>query len=215
MARLQRALHMIGILGGTFDPIHYGHLRPAQEVMDALALDEVRFIPAAQPPHRPLPVASAAQRLAMVRLGCEEFPGFTVDDRELARSGPSYTVDTLESLRAEVGQRPLCLLLGTDAFSDIEHWHQWQQLPELAHLIIMQRPGSDMVTPPAWAQPRFCRDELELARASAGRILFQPVAPQNISGTRLRAQLARGEPVPQWLPHSVAEFIHAHRLYMT
>ncbi len=205
---------MIGILGGTFDPIHYGHLRSAQEVMHALGLQELRLIPAAQPPHRSAPAATAEQRLEMVRLACTEFRGFVADDRELKRAGPSYTVDTLESLRVELGTRPLCLLMGTDVFSGIERWHQWQRLPELAHFIILQRPGSDIAAPPAWAQPRLSRDTQELSRSAAGRILFQPVSPQNVSGTRVRAAIAQGAPFEQWLPKGVGEFIRVHHLYL-
>ena len=204
---------MIGILGGTFDPIHYGHLRPAQEAMVAIGLEEMRVVPAAAPPHRPAPVASARQRGEMARLACAEFPGFIVDDRELERPGPSYTVTTLESLRAEFGQRSICLLMGTDAFGGIEGWRQWQRLPELAHIIILQRPGSTMTAPSAWARSRLCRDLRELAHTAAGRILFQPVTPQDISGTHLRAALARGEAVESWLPRPVLEFIRANGLY--
>jgi nicotinate-nucleotide adenylyltransferase len=207
---------MIGILGGTFDPIHYGHLRPAREVQQALALSEVRFIPAAHPPHRPPPVAAAPQRLEMVRLAIADITGFVSDDRELTRGGPSYTVLTLESLRAEFGARPLCLLLGSDAFGEIETWHRWPRLPELAHLVVMQRPGFEWpsaAVPPPWARPRLSQDPRELARAAAGRILFQAVTPQDISATRIRAALARGDPAARFLPPKVLEYIRAQGLY--
>jgi len=204
----------LGILGGTFDPIHYGHLRPAQEVQRALALEEIRVVPAANPPHRQPPVANAAQRLRMAELAVEDFPGFRVDDREYRRGGPSYTVLTLESLRAELGPRPLCLLLGVDAFLDIETWHHWTRLPELAHLVVMQRPGWQIPAPlSAWAGPRLARDPRQLAGASAGYIYFQAVTPQDISATRLRAAIARGEPVAGQLPPAVWDYIHANRIY--
>lgn len=206
---------MLGILGGTFDPIHYGHLRPAQEVLRALGLSEIRFVPAANPPHRPPPVAGAAQRLRMVELAVAEFPGFRSDDRELRRGGPSYTVLTLEALRAERGGRPLCLLMGTDAFLDLETWHQWQRLPELAHLIVMQRPGWTMPeVPPAWAGPRIARDAAALQRASAGRIYFQTVTPQDISATRLREAIHRGESVEGFVPPAVWDYIRTNCLYL-
>jgi nicotinate-nucleotide adenylyltransferase len=204
----------IGVLGGTFDPIHYGHLRPAQEAQRALALEEICVVPAANPPHRSPPVANAAQRLRMAELAVAGFPGFRVDDREVRRGGPSYTVLTLESLRAELGPRPLCLLLGMDAFLDIETWHHWTRLPELAHLVVMQRPGWQLPAPwPAWAGPRLARDPRQLAAASAGSIYFQAVTPQDISATRLRAAIARGEPVAGQLPPAVWDYIHANRIY--
>jgi nicotinate-nucleotide adenylyltransferase len=207
----------IGILGGTFDPVHYGHLRPAREVQRALELEQVRFIPAAHPPHRATPVASAAQRLHMVELALADYPGFVVDDRELTRDGPSYSVPTLESLRAEYGNRPLCLLIGADAFDDLQTWHQWERLPELAHLIVMQRPGWSV--PPArselpeWARSRLCRDGESLARQGGGCLVFQHVTPQAISATDIRNAIARGEAVQDRLPPAVWEYIRAHGLY--
>jgi len=204
----------VGILGGTFDPIHYGHLRPAQAAQRALALEEIRIVPAADPPHRRAPVASAAQRLHMAALAVRGFPGFRVDDREVRRGGPSYTVLTLESLRAEFGRRPLCLLIGVDAFRDIETWHQWARLPELAHLVVMQRPGWAFPDPlPAWAIPRLSRDARELTGQVAGRIYFQTTAPQDISATRLRAAIGRGESVEGQLPPAVWDYIRQNRIY--
>lgn len=210
-------MKLIGVLGGTFDPIHYGHLRPAREAQQALALDEVRFIPAYRPPHRHGPAATAAQRLAMVRLAIADYPGFLVDEREIRRGGPSYTVPTLESLRAELGERPLALLMGADAFLELETWHQWQRLPELVHLVVMNRPGSPLPQGeealPAWARPRLCRDPRELAMAAAGRVFFQAVTPLDISATRIRAAIARGESVEGLVPPTVWEYIRGQGLY--
>ncbi len=204
----------IGILGGTFDPIHYGHLRPAQAAQRALALGEIRLIPAGAPAHRRAPVASAAQRLRMAQLAVQDFPGFSVDDREIRRGGPSYTVPTVESLRAELGRRSLCLLIGVDAFRDIETWHQWTRLLELAHLVVLQRPGWTFPDPlPAWALPRFSRDARELTGEAAGRVYFQTTAPQDISATHLRAALGRGESIDGQVPPAVLEYIRANRLY--
>jgi nicotinate-nucleotide adenylyltransferase len=207
----------IGILGGTFDPIHYGHLRPAQEILRALDLAEIRVIPAANPPHRRPPVATSEQRLRMVELAVAGAPGFTVDDREFRRGGPSYTVLTLESLRREFGERPLCLLMGLDAFEGIETWHQWQRLPELAHFIVMTRPGWEFPAGerlPPWVRDRLVRETSQLAQASAGKIYFQAVTPQDISATRIREALARGEPAEAWLPSVVFEYIRANRVYV-
>ena len=174
----------IGILVGTFDPIHYGHLRPAQEVMRALDLAEVRIIPAANPPHRRAPLATAAQRLRMAELAVAEFPGLRVDDREIKRGGPSYTVLTLESLRGEFGARPLCLLLGLDAFEGLETWYQLQRLPELTHFVVMTRPGWSLPAAdvlPAWARGRLAHAAGDLARAQAN---FErgSASPDGLSG---------------------------------
>lgn len=204
---------MIGIFGGTFDPIHYGHLRPAQEAMQKLALAELRFIPAAHPPHRPAPQASAAQRLAMVELAIRDHPGFRVDDQELRRGGLSYTVPTLESLRAELGKTPLCLLIGADQFRSIETWHHWQEIPELAHLVVLNRPGTTPGALPTWVHGRVCADLQELRKTPSGRLAFLPVSPQDISATRIRAALARGGSVHGLLPEAVLDFIRSNHVY--
>jgi nicotinate-nucleotide adenylyltransferase len=207
----------IGILGGTFDPIHYGHLRPAQEVLRALDLAEVRIIPAANPPHRRPPLATAAQRLRMAELAVAEFPGLRVDDREIRRGGPSYTVLTLESLRGEFGVRPLCLLLGLDAFEGLETWHQWRRLPELAHFVVMTRPGWSLPAAgvlPAWACGRLAHAASDLTQTGAGKIYFQTVTPQDISATRIREAIARGEAVDGLLPSAVLDYLRANRIYL-
>jgi nicotinate-nucleotide adenylyltransferase len=207
----------LGILGGTFDPIHYGHLRPAQEVLRTLDMAEIRVIPAANPPHRRPPVATPEQRLRMVELAVVGVPGFTVDDREFRRGGPSYTVLTLESLRSESGDRPLCLLMGLDAFEGIETWHQWQRLPELANFIVMTRPGWELPASerlPPWTRDRVVSETSKLTEASAGKIYFQAVTPQDISATHIREALARSEPVKAWLPSAVLEYIRANHVYV-
>ena len=204
---------MICLLGGTFDPIHYGHLRPAWEAMEALGCAALHVIPSAQPPHRPAPVASAAQRLRMVELAVAEFPGFRADDRELRRGGPSYTVLTLESLRAEYGPQPLCLLLGMDAFSGFESWHRWQDILDLAHLVVLTRPGWTTDGRAAWAQERY-GDKAMLSRSAAGHVFFLSVDPQNISATQLRTAFAQGGTVRGLLPEAVREFICQNKIYM-
>lgn len=204
---------MIGVLGGTFDPIHYGHLRPAREVFDRLGLARLHLIPAATPPHRQPPRATAAQRLRMVELAVAEFPGFTADDREVRRGGLSYTVPTLETLRAEIGDAPLCFLLGTDAFDGLPSWHRWEQLFDLAHLIVMQRPGA-AASVPAWAAARVCSAREPLAPRPAGCVVFVPVTPRDISATALRAAIARGEtPSSDVLPPAVWHYIDRLHLY--
>jgi nicotinate-nucleotide adenylyltransferase len=210
------ASHPIGILGGTFDPIHYGHLRPALEVLEALELAEVRFVPCRIPIHRETPAVAAEQRLALVRLATASQPGFLADDRELRREGPSYMVDTLASLRAELGDTPLCLLLGADAFRDLPTWHRWRELTRWAHLVVMRRPGAAQALPPALAEfvaRRVLDDPLALRREPAGGILFQPVTQLDIAATRIRALLARGQSPRYLLPETVLAAIHDRALY--
>jgi len=207
----------IGILGGTFDPIHFGHLRPAEEVLHGLDLEEIRFIPAAHPPHRGAPGAGAEHRLRMVELAVAGRPGLHVDEREIRMGGPSYTVRTLESVRREIGSRGLCLLMGSDAFGELESWHEWWRLPELAHMVVIARPGwpapcadEDL---PQWARPRICRQPGLLARKSAGLVMFQDVSPQDISASRIRALIAQGQCVEGMVPTPVWEYIRQNRLY--
>lgn len=204
---------MIGVLGGTFDPVHYGHLRPAQEIAEQLALDSVLLIPAARPPHRSPPLASFEHRYAMVSLAADEFPALIADDREAGRPGPSYSVDTLADLRRTLGDRPVCFLLGTDAFASLPEWHDWQQLPELAHLVVMQRPGCELSELPSWASDRLTEDPAELRARPAGLVIMLPVTPVNVSATGIRQALSGGQPVTGLLPPLVLEYIEAHGLY--
>lgn len=208
---------MIGVLGGTFDPIHYGHLRPAHEVQQRLALESLRLVPAAVPPHRALPVATAAQRLRMVELAVPEFPGLVADDREIRRGGISYTVVTLEGLRHERGAQALCLLLGADAFFGLPTWYSWERLFDLTHFVVMQRPGQPLPVGdalPPWAVRRVCATVDELARRPAGGILFVPVTPRDVSATQLRATMGRGEMPPvDVLPPAVWHYIRSNNIY--
>lgn len=204
----------VGIFGGTFDPIHYGHLRPARELAAALKLDRVHVLPAAVPPHRPQPVASSAQRLHMVELALAGDTSFVADDSELRRPGPSYMVDTLAVFRQQYGNKPLVLMIGTDSFLALPEWHEWERLFELAHIGVMTRPGWTEEWP-AWARPRRANSPDELKQGPAGRIWVQSVAPQAISATALRAALAQGDAVAQaWLPSAVLEYIEQQHLYM-
>jgi len=209
---------MIGVLGGTFDPIHYGHLRPAHEVCRRLALEVLHVVPASIPPHRPPPLAAPEQRLRMVALAVPEFPPLAADDREIRRGGISYTAPTLESLRAEIGaETPLCFVLGSDAFAGLPAWHRWQEIFDLAHLVVMRRPGASMHeadSVPLWAAGRLCRGAEELASRPAGGVLYLTVTPLDIAATRLREQIARGQtPDPGQLPPAVWDYIRANRIY--
>ncbi len=185
--------------------------------MQTLVLEEVRFVPAAFPPHRRTPVAGAEQRLHMTGLAVSEIPGFRLDDRELRRPGPSYTVPTLQSFRAELGQRPICLMVGMDAFQGIESWHRASDLPQLSHLVVILRPGWDSVPQdealPQWLRGRRCSDPSELALVPAGKLIFQAVRPHDISGSQIRAMLARGESVHSMIPGVVEAYIEECGLY--
>ncbi len=204
---------MIGIFGGTFDPIHYGHLRPVAEVARALALDEVRFIPAGTPPHRARPFADAIHRLRMVEIALQGLALFRADDRELRRVGPSYTVDTLSSLRAELGNTPLCLVIGMDAFLGLPTWHEWPRLFAQAHIAVMHRPGWDLQALPAWAAGRLCSEPARLHGTDAGLVWLQAVTPQDISASAIRARRARGQSIAGLVPPAVADYIDEHQLY--
>ncbi len=208
----------VGLLGGTFDPIHHAHLRLAHEAQAACGLDHVRFVPSATPPHRGTPGATAEQRLAMVELAIADHPGFVADRRELDRTQPSYTIHTLESLRAEFGAaRPICLLLGADAFRLLETWHRWRDLFAAAHLVVAHRPGFDPLpdTPALVDEYRRRRidDAAALARQSAGCLLPLAITPLDISASAIRAERMAGGSPRYLLPDSVLGYIESHHLY--
>ena len=208
---------MIGILGGTFDPIHHGHLRLALEIHEGLGLDEVRLIPARQPPHRGAPFAGAEDRQAMLEAAVVATPGLRVDARELDRDGPSYTVDTLESFRAEFPQRSLCLIVGMDAFCELDAWYRWRSLPELAHIVIARRPGALMPEsgrPAELLRERLTDSATALRRMQAGRTLMQDVPPLDITATRIRSLLGAGRNPRYLLPDAVLDVIHERGLYL-
>lgn len=212
----------LGLLGGTFDPIHYGHLRLADDVRTALALPEVRLIPAGDPPHRGRPHASADDRLAMLDLACRELPALSVDPREIRRGGKSYTVLTLEELRAENSTRPLLWIIGADALLGLPQWHRWRELFDLAHLVVAERPGValDPALPPAlvpeW-NARVASDSTLLRRTPFGAIYRQRVTPHPISASAIRAAIAHGaddlDAIRGLLPDSVLAYIERNGLY--
>ncbi|MCL7461146.1 nicotinate-nucleotide adenylyltransferase [Pseudomonas sp. NW5] len=206
----------IGLLGGTFDPIHIGHLRAALEVAEQFALDELRLIPSARPPHRGTPQVSAQQRLDMVRLAVEGVAPLCVDDRELHRERPSWTIDTLESLRLELGAEVrLFLLLGWDAFCGLPSWHRWQELLAHCHILVLQRPDADSEAPEALRNllaARSVNDPRALS-GPAGQIAFVWQMPLAVSATQLRERLAAGHSIRFLVPDAVLHYIHAHGLY--
>jgi len=212
----------VALLGGTFDPVHYGHLRLADELQRALDLPDLRLVPSGDPPHRGAPHAGAAHRVAMLELARREFPRLAVDAREIGRTGKSYTVLTLESLRAENAARPLAWIVGADALLGLPTWHRWRELFALAHLIVVGRPGValDAAMPAAllseW-RARLSGDPAVLRMRPAGAIYRHDVTPQPISATAIRAELARGPDgmaaVRGLLPRDVLTYIARNGLY--
>ena len=219
-----RTKRPIGLLGGTFDPIHFGHLRLAEEARETLDLAEMRLVPAGEPPHRDTPRSPAQHRLAMARLAVDSNPGLRVDDIEIRHPGPSYSVLTLSRLREAVGpDQPLVLILGADAFEGLPGWHRWEELFSLAHIAVANRPGHapharrwpallDAALDDA-CSPRLTTDEQALARAPAGSVVPFEMTPLAISATRIRELLAGGHSARYLLPDDVLDYIWKHSLY--
>jgi nicotinate-nucleotide adenylyltransferase len=204
----------IGILGGTFDPIHFGHLRSALEVCEQLNLAHVRLIPSARPPHRNQPHATPQQRLMMLHLAMKNADRFIVDDRELQRDGISYSVDTLISLRQDFPDNPLFLLLGTDAFLGIQTWHKWQDLLELAHIVVIRRPDETLAMQMelnTWYQQHLAM--ADDAKSLAGKIWPVTVTQLAISATAIRATVLEGKSPQFLLPDAVIQLISQLGLY--
>lgn len=206
----------IGILGGTFDPIHFGHLRAAVELYEALALQSIRFIPCQIPVHKTNALANPEHRLQMLNLALKDLSFASVDERELQRSTPSYMVETLYSLKSEMAQS-LCLIIGTDAFAGFTSWHQWQAILSLAHLIVVKRPGHPLPrsqeTQSLLAQYQY-HDYQQMLKQAAGGIYVQAIDGLTISSTQIRKQLAANKSARFLLPESVLEYISKHRLYL-
>ena len=223
---------LLGIFGGTFDPVHIGHLRLAEEAREQLALAEVRWIPAGQPPHRAGTQVTGAHRLALVRAAVADNPAFSVDSAEVESAAPSYSVTTLERLRAQEGDRPLVLLLGADAFLGFTRWHRWRDIVELAHLAVLTRPGmhGELFDPARGGAGLGLHADAELADLIAtrrldpqerarlesrpsGGLVFLPMSPLAVSATDIRTRLREGRSVRYLLPPSVIDYIAANRLY--
>ncbi|MGE3392006.1 MAG: nicotinate-nucleotide adenylyltransferase [Gammaproteobacteria bacterium] len=205
----------IGFLGGTFDPVHHGHLRLAIEIREAADLAEVRLLPARIPNLRESPGASAQARLAMLDIAIAG-TGLGVDPRELAGTGVTYTVETLASLRVELGARPLAFILGQDAFNSLPRWHRWRELLDFAHLVVATRPGHAPPESPELAAllaGHAVTSREALAARPAGGILLQPIPLLPISATDLRARVRAGRNITGLTPAGVADYITRHQLY--
>jgi nicotinate-nucleotide adenylyltransferase len=199
----------IGVFGGMFDPIHYGHLRTAHELYELLGLQAVAFLPAGDPPHRAAPLADAETRLAMVRAAVEEDPRFLVDDRELKRAGPSYTILTLEEMRAERGAQPIVLIMGMDAFAGIDRWHRAGDLLSLAHIVIALRPRA--VAPrdglAAGLLRDRCADPARLSASPAGLVYVSEGTQLDLSSSAVRAVVAAGRDPRYLMPEASRRII--------
>lgn len=207
----------IGILGGTFDPIHQGHLQLAQIVLEKLNFAEIRFIPNFKPPHRPTPMVSHQKRLAMLKLALEDHPRFVIDTREIERKGISYTIDTLKSLRTDFPDTPLCWIIGFDEFAKLNTWHAWQSLIHFVHFIIIKRPVIDKKLPPEIEQLLYMHeteDKAELEKTIHGKIYQLNTPFFDIAATEIRNQFAKKEEPIKGLPEKVYEYIQQKGLYI-
>lgn len=208
----------IGLLGGTFDPPHMGHLALARSARDALGLHEVRLLPTGQSWQKPTDRTPAIHRRAMVACalqGLAPEEGLTLDDREVRRSGATYTIDTLTELRSELGPQPaLVLIMGSDQLHNLATWHRWRELLDLAHIAVTQRERVALSGLPAPVQAELeARGQEALPDAPAGSIVFFRMPAVAISATVLRTQISRGEPVSGLTPPAVLDYIAAHSLY--
>lgn len=208
----------IGVMGGTFDPVHYGHLHPAAEVCDGVGMEQIRFVPSRVPVHRDQPVATLADRVRWLQMAAAEFPQFVVDMREVERDSPSWMVLTLESMAHEFPYSPLCLIMGMDAFLKLDSWHRWGDLFEYAHIVVTHRPGFDRPSTDKANQLLDGReaekmDELYvLPRAAGGKIFFYPVTPLEISATEIRKNIRNGGSSASMVPESIRDEVdHCYR----
>ncbi|MDQ7090130.1 MAG: nicotinate-nucleotide adenylyltransferase [Methylococcales bacterium] len=204
---------MIGIYGGTFNPIHYGHLRTALEIKEKLAVDEIKLIPCYQPALKNQPSVTASMRLNMLQLAIEGHQGFSCDCREIERRGASYMVDTLASLRTELPKQSLVLLIGNDAFIHLEKWHRWQLLFDYAHVVVMTRPNSQQKRLNPFLKVRLADNAEQLKQTLAGHLYFQKVTQLAISSTEIRTLLSMKKSPHFLMPDSVINYIQQNKLY--
>jgi nicotinate-nucleotide adenylyltransferase len=208
---------LVGVFGGTFNPVHNGHLRSALELVERLQLTQMRLMPSAQPPHRAAPHCGAAHRAAMVELAVAGEPRLACDMRELQRAGNSYTIDSLIELRGELGAvTGLCMVMGCDAVLEITQWHRWQELLDWAHIVVIARPGWELPRTgevAQWLEAHRVEDSRSLWQWSAGRIAVEELRPLDISSTEIRDILAAGRSARYLLPQSVLDYIQTNTLF--
>jgi len=208
---------LVGVFGGTFNPVHYGHLRSALELVERLQLEQLRLMPSASPPHRDAPECSAERRAAMVELAVSGEPRLVCDVREMQRPGKSYTIDSLIELRGELGaQQGLCMVLGCDAVQDIATWHRWQELLDWAHIVIIARPSWQLPRAGVlaqWVKAHQLESPELLRQRPCGGIVIEELRPLAISSTEIRGLLASGRSARYLMPQSVLDYIQTHALY--
>ncbi|MGL5345301.1 MAG: nicotinate-nucleotide adenylyltransferase [Plesiomonas sp.] len=218
ISHTQPSLPLIGLYGGTFDPIHRGHIEPVSALATEIGLTQVRLLPNNLPPHRPQPHANAQQRADMVALVCQQYPLFVPDLRELAHSNPSYTINTLEDIRQEIGaEQPLAFIIGQDSLLSLPTWHRWQALLGVAHLIVCMRPHYQPLPDDPdfrqWITQHRTTRPMDLHQQPQGALYFAQTPQVDISATQIRAQLQQGQRCDQQLTASVAAYIRQNRLY--
>lgn len=213
---MSKIYSLIGVLGGTFDPVHNGHLAIADALIHALPLQEIQFIPCQHPPHRAPPTANALHRLAMLQLALQDYSKFKINEVELSRSGPSYMVDTLKQLKEMYPDNALGLIIGLDVLWNLNTWHRWTYILERAHLIVVNRPGYDLPFAP-WLQSLISLHQFtekdQLLSQPCGGIFFQHVPPQSSSASAIRQLLKEGREITGEVPPRVAAYITQHHLY--
>lgn len=215
---VEGSLALQAIYGGTFDPIHYGHLNSVTALAEQISLSQVIIMPNNVPPHRPQPEATSEQRKKMVELAIADRPLFSLDCRELERSTPSWTVETLEQIRREKGHRqPLAFIIGQDSLVSLPRWHRWEDLLSLCHLLVCQRPGYPlkMETPELqqWLEQHRADSVQQLHQQPAGKIFIAPTPMYDISATEIRQRLESGVDCGEWVPVAVLDFIRQQHLY--
>ena len=217
-AQLNNASTPLGIMGGAFDPVHFGHLRSALELQVALQLGELRFVPSANPPHRPPHFVSPELRVRMLEAAIDERPGWAIDKRELNREGPSWSFVTLQELRTEIPSRSICLLLGMDAFLGLPTWHRWEELVDLAHIVVASRPGSSLPQDGvlgALLAERATENPQDLHTQAAGKVFLQEVTQLEISSSLIRRHIENGMSARYLVPDRVLKIMADNGCYIT
>lgn len=217
MVETNRLGKPIGILGGTFDPVHLGHIQIARHALDRLPIEKVLFIPCYQPALKNEPLASPEARLNMLTLALKASPSFEVDSREVRQGGVSYSVDTLRSLQVNYPMRPLCLILGSDAFAQLNRWREWQQILELAHLVVVHRScgeeSSFYLGMKRLLASCVTKNPRDLFLQQFGRLFFLEIDPIPISATQIRDRMKQKQSIREFVGESVEKYILENDLY--
>lgn len=213
---LKSSANLLGVYGGTFDPIHNGHIQPVVEAAEQLGISKVLLLPCHIPPHKEQPSTPAGLRLKMVELVCDHYPQFIADDRELNKTSPSYTVETLRTLREEYPHSTLCFFMGGDSFANLNTWFKWEAILDYCHIVVCQRDTQDTQLSPVIEEylAQFeCENAHELREKKQGNIYLAKTNELAISSTEIRNNLWRDASWKTCLPIYIYEFIRAHNLY--